>query len=143
MISSRPPSFEMRAVLPATLDAIEPFFVEFRSRHRDRCSRADIYAAELLLREALTNAVVHGCRQDPTRLVRCTVRSAKGRVTIVVADDGPGFDWKKMAERCAKREAACGRGMEILRTYSTRVRFNAQGNSVMILKRFSRRGSLA
>lgn len=129
---------EMRAVLPATLEAIEGFFAEFRLQNRRLTTRAHAFGGELLLREALTNAVVHGCQEDPSRQVRCILRLGHGRLTIAVEDDGEGFDWRAATQRRTDDGKTSGRGMEILRAYSTRVRFNARGNSVAILKRFRR-----
>src|SRR5438045_6221688 len=46
----------------------------------------------LAIQEALTNAVVHGCGNDPSKLVRCRVQSdSGGRIVIIVTDPGPGF----------------------------------------------------
>ena len=127
---------EMRVVLPATLQAIDSFCVEFRLRNRALLTRAHAFIAELLLREALTNAVVHGCREDASRPVQCSVRLRDGRLTIAVKDDGEGFDWRLAAQRRSRELRTSGYGIEILRAHSSRLRFNARGNSVTILKRF-------
>src|SRR5262249_40812758 len=48
---------------------------------------------ELALEEALVNAIIHGCGNDASKLVECSVTSSdSGQVTIVVRDPGPGFD---------------------------------------------------
>jgi len=138
MRAVRRPECEMRAVLPATMEAVEGFFADFRLRNRSLTTRAHAFGAELLLREALNNALVHGCRQDPSRRIRCVLRLGDGRLTIAVEDDGVGFDWRAAAGRPTDDGKTSGRGMEILRTYSTRVRFNSRGNAVTIWKRFRR-----
>src|SRR5579863_9910653 len=92
---------EMRMALPATLQAIEEFFVDFRQRSRALSGRVDCFAAELLVREALTNAVVHGCHADPGKQVRCALRLTGTRLLIVVADDGEGFDWRSVRNATA------------------------------------------
>ena len=135
MTRSRCEAAELRTVLPATLQAIERFFTEFRRWQPGMMVCSDAFAAELLLREVLTNAVVHGCGQDPSKQVRCALRARPGRLTIAVADDGLGFDWRAAANRTAEFGETSGRGMEILRAYANRVRFNAPGNSVTIWKR--------
>ena len=56
--------------------------------------RVNCFAAELLLREALTNAVVHGCHAESGKQVRCSMRLKGRRLLIVVDDDGDGFDWR-------------------------------------------------
>src|SRR5579872_5575126 len=46
----------------------------------------------LAVQEALVNAVVHGCKSDPSKQVRCRLQSDPlGRIVITVTDPGPGF----------------------------------------------------
>jgi serine/threonine-protein kinase RsbW len=48
---------------------------------------------DLVLREALANAIVHGNRSDPQKSVRiCVALQADCRMLIVVKDAGSGFD---------------------------------------------------
>jgi len=127
---------ELRRDVPANLRAIEEFIETFRERTTPMLDRADAFTAELLLREALTNAVVHGCHTEHGKQVRCSVRVKGRRMLAVIADDGDGFDWR--AGRCISSTfASCsGRGIEILRRYASRVRYNDRGNVAAILKRF-------
>jgi len=125
-----------RKVLPATLEALEPYLQEFRARCQCLENRADRFAAELLLREVLTNAVVHGSHGDPHRQVRCAVHLDRWRLSIAVADDGEGFDWQHTGGLGGTELLCSGRGIRILRHYASRVRFNRKGNAVAILKRF-------
>lgn len=127
---------ELRTAMPATLQAIEEFFVEFRRRSHALLDRVNCFAAELLVREALTNAVVHGCHADPAKQVRCCLRLKRGRLLIAVADDGDGFDWRAAWSHLATLSDCSGRGIAILRKYANRVRFNDRGNAVTIVKRF-------
>jgi serine/threonine-protein kinase RsbW len=129
---------EMRAEFPATLQAIEDFFVEFKRKSRAMPDPSICFAVELLVREALTNAVMHGCHADPTKQVRCSLRLKNRRMLIAVEDDGDGFDWRA-AQRTAAAPLGCsGRGMAILLKYANRVRFNARGNKVTMIKRFDK-----
>lgn len=84
----------------------------------------------------MNNAVTHGCHGDPARYVRCMVRLKGRQLTIAIHDDGEGFDWRGALGRLAAASATSGRGIEILRKYATRVRFNASGNAVTIIRRF-------
>jgi anti-sigma regulatory factor (Ser/Thr protein kinase) len=128
---------EFRAAVPASLDAMEGLLVDFRSGLKDVLDSPGCFAAELLLREALTNAVVHGCQSNPVLLVRCAVRTNDRRFVIAVEDQGRGFDWRIARERRAEVFACSGRGMEIFRKFATRVRFNHRGNGVVIQKFFN------
>ena len=132
----RPPCCEIRTVIPATFEAIEHVFEGFRRNCKCILDLHDCFAAELLLREALTNAVVHGSQASPERLVRCGLRMRGNRLLIAIEDGGNGFDWRAIRFREADLSACSGRGMQILRTYATRVRFNAKGNAVAIIKDF-------
>lgn len=137
MIHSARFDCEMRMALPATLEAVEEFFVEFHRRSKALIGRHNCFAAELLLREALANAVVHGCGGNPARQVRCALRLRGARLFIAVADDGEGFDWR--AARIAASIPDCsGRGIEILYRYANQVRFNRKGNAVTMIKRIVR-----
>ena len=126
--------YELRATLPATLEAIEEFSVEFRRHAEIMLARANGFTAELLVREALTNAVVHGCHADPDKRVRCVAQLKGRRLTIKVIDDGEGFNWRAAWNHPAKSAACSGRGIEIIRKYAGRVRFNDKGNAVTITK---------
>ena len=129
---------EMRTVLPATLPAVEEFFAEFRRRSRAMLDRANSFVAELLVREALTNAVVHGCQADPNKQIRCVLRLRlrNRRLLIAVEDDGDGFDWRAALRNSAAFSDCSGRGLAILRMYASRIRYSSRGNLVTIIRRF-------
>jgi serine/threonine-protein kinase RsbW len=135
MICSARVVSEIRIALPASLQAIEEFFGEVRLTHNALLSRVNCFAAELLLREALTNAVVHGCHADPSKQVRCMLRLKGRRLLIAVQDDGDGFDWRAAWGDSADLPACSGRGIEILRKYANHVRYNDRGNAVAMIKR--------
>lgn len=133
---NRPKLCDVRAVIPASFEAIERLFADFRGHCSCVRLHRDCFAAELLLREALTNAVVHGCKGDQSRSVQCTVRMKGTRLTISVEDDGEGFDWRAVRSREADLSSCSGRGMEIFRKYATRFRFNNKGNRITVIKDF-------
>ena len=127
----------MQRTFPASLEAVEPFFAEFRLQCECLVSVSERFVAELLLREALTNAVLHGCKGDPARHVHCSLRIEEHLLDIVVSDDGEGFDWSQALEHTSTLDDSSGRGFEIMRLYATRVGFNDKGNVVTIRKQFS------
>ena len=94
MIQSAPALFEMRRELPATFEAVEEFIADFRRWGQVLLDRESWFAAELLVREALANAVAHGCHADPSKQVRCCLRLKDGRLLIAVEDYGCGFNWR-------------------------------------------------
>jgi anti-sigma regulatory factor (Ser/Thr protein kinase) len=122
---------ELSVELPASLEAIDVFCDEFREWRADACAGLEAFPAELLLREVLTNSVVHGSER-----ICCLLRAKPGRLLIVVRDEGEGFDWRAAWDRQAGAEDTHGRGIDILRRYASAVRFNPKGNAVTLIKRF-------
>jgi anti-sigma regulatory factor (Ser/Thr protein kinase) len=127
---------EWRLELPPTLEAIEKFCVEFRLWREKTCAGLDAFSGELLLREALTNSVVHGCSEDSSKRVWCVIRAKVGRVVIAIWDEGEGFDWRAAWNRESDLSDDHGRGLEIFRCYASSVRFNPKGNAVVLIKKF-------
>jgi anti-sigma regulatory factor (Ser/Thr protein kinase) len=130
------PRSELRVELLHTLEAIETFCVEFQRWRAVACADLDAFSTELLLREALTNAVVHGGAKDQNGRISCVLRVKRGRLIIAIRDGGKGFDWRAAWDGRAGSCDTHGRGIEILRHYASAVRFNPTGNSVTLVKRF-------
>lgn len=128
--------YEVRRAMPATLEAVEEFVADFRRQGQALLDPVDGFTAELLVREALANAVAHGCHTDPNKQVRCCLRLKRGRLLIAVEDCGCGFDWRAARNNAAAAADCSGRGIAILRQYASRVRYNDRGNAVTIVKRF-------
>jgi serine/threonine-protein kinase RsbW len=123
----------MSRAMPATLGAAEEFLADFL-RESPVLDRANRFAVELLMREVLTNAVVHGCRTDPDKQIRCCLRIKSGRLLIAVEDDGEGFDWRAARAHPVDFADCAGRGTGLLRIYANRVRYNAVGNAVTLVR---------
>ena len=51
----------------------------------------------MALQEALANAVVHGAKEDPSKVVECVVMCDEQRgLLIIVRDPGEGFRWDEI-----------------------------------------------
>ncbi|HWR17516.1 MAG TPA: ATP-binding protein [Terriglobales bacterium] len=58
-----------------------------------KCAAGKEFEIETAIREALANAILHGCHNDPAKQVQCCVACDKDRgMIIVVRDPGQGFD---------------------------------------------------
>jgi serine/threonine-protein kinase RsbW len=99
-------------------------------------SPSDIFAIHLAAEEAIVNAIVHGNKLDPGKVVRvaCVVSPTVAR--IEVADEGSGFDPSSVPDcRLEDRlDAPNGRGVMLMRTFMTRIEYNASGNRVLMEK---------
>jgi anti-sigma regulatory factor (Ser/Thr protein kinase) len=130
------PRCELRVELEGTLEAIESFCIQFQHWRGVACADLDAFSSELLLREALTNSVVHGASKDSGDRISCVLRVKRGRLIIAIQDRGKGFDWRAAWQGQAGAEDTHGRGIEIYRRYASWIRFNPRGNSVTLIQRF-------
>ncbi|HWT93403.1 MAG TPA: ATP-binding protein [Solirubrobacteraceae bacterium] len=78
--------------LPAVGDSVPDArrrLVAFAREH----GAADTTVANVALcvSEAVTNAIVHGCRRDPSCAIEIVADALDGAIEIVVLDDGPGL----------------------------------------------------
>jgi serine/threonine-protein kinase RsbW len=94
----------------------------------------DRFAIELLLREALTNAVTHGCQGNPGLQPTCSLTVCPKEVAIMVSDPGPGFDWMAALTRAHDELDQAGRGLMIYAHYATRFGFNPSGNQITLVR---------
>jgi serine/threonine-protein kinase RsbW len=89
-------SMKLDATIPARLSAISTLVDAVMTVVRQQ-AKAKESEIETALREALSNAIRHGCSGDPTKFVQCSVVfEAEHSVLIVVRDPGPGFNPKSL-----------------------------------------------
>lgn len=94
------------------------------------------FAVNLCCREALTNAIRHGCHSDPGQTVDFRLRRDDDRLLITVRDHGPGFDWRAAIKRAtADGPKESGRGLYLLGQYCDGLHFNEMGNELTLHKK--------
>jgi serine/threonine-protein kinase RsbW len=102
------------------------------------CVNGKADAIELALQEALANAVVHGAKEDPTKIVECLVACDEERgVLIIVRDPGPGFDPQGIPS-CTMGEnlySNHGRGIFLINQLMDEVQFHKNGTEIHMMKR--------
>jgi serine/threonine-protein kinase RsbW len=97
---------------------------------------------EIALREALTNAVIHGNHEDLGKQVYVGCRGGTDEVSIVIRDEGQGFDVDEVPDPTAPEniESSHGRGIYLMRTLMDEVRFE-RGGSVVYMRKSIRKPS--
>ncbi len=121
--------------LNATFLDVDNFCEESEVLLRENNLYDYIFPVQMLLREALTNAVVHGCRKKPGLMIKSTIIICKNEIIIEVEDPGDGFDWKVCKGRDHSLSAESGRGLLILQKYASEYDYNETGNIVRIKKK--------
>jgi len=96
----------------------------------------DLFGVRLALEEALVNAIKHGNGMDPSKQVRVDCTFDEDRVTIVIEDEGPGFDVVSVPDPTSEEnlDKPGGRGIMLMRSFMSRVEYNDSGNRLLLEK---------
>jgi serine/threonine-protein kinase RsbW len=96
--------------------------------------RSNLFIA---LDEAFVNAVKHGNKSDPSKLVKITAELSSKEAAFTVEDEGEGFDIREIPDPCDPTNLfrTSGRGVLLIYNIMDEVEYNAQGNRVKMIKR--------
>jgi serine/threonine-protein kinase RsbW len=130
---------KLKVTLAADRTAIDPVVQGIMDVVRNmQCATGKEDAIELALSEALANAVVHGAKGDPKKIVECDVACDETRgMLIVVRDPGPGFDPCNIPSPLVGENIYSnhGRGIFLINTLMDEVQFKNNGKEIHMLKR--------
>jgi serine/threonine-protein kinase RsbW len=84
--------------------------------------------------EAANNAIIHGNRMDPDKRARLTCEIRKPWIIFVIADEGNGFDPRKVKSPLRKRNLlkASGRGIFLMKTLMDKVDYSIGPDGVRV-----------
>lgn len=107
---------------------------------RSGISEEAAFGIDMAVREAVTNAVVHGNAQDEQKAVELTLKSSPEAVEITVHDQGQGFSPEEVPDPTAEENIlkTSGRGIFFMRTFMDEVTWSIRpggGTTVRMLKR--------
>jgi len=129
---------ELDAWMPSEIGAISPMVQQLmRLIEPWRCIEGNEFAVEMALREALSNAVIHGNELDPDKLVEVRCRCERGKgVWLIVKDHGNGFDPTAIHDPSVSErlEAEHGRGIHLMKLMMDEVSFQRRGTEVHMRK---------
>ena len=128
----------INVTIPADPDAISPVVAGIMelARWMD-CVEGKEMEIETALREALANAIKHGCHGNPSKKVQCTVACDEERsLVIVVRDPGLGFDPDQVPNptRIENLYSSHGRGIYLINELMDEVRFERGGSQIVMRK---------
>jgi len=127
--------------LPSRIDTVATAaaaVAEFVSR--SGVSEDAAFGIDMAVREAVTNAVVHGNSEDEQKLVDITLKSLPDAVEISVHDQGPGFNPNEVPDPTADENLlkTSGRGIFFMRSFMDEVHWLLRpegGTTVRMVKR--------
>jgi serine/threonine-protein kinase RsbW len=127
--------------LPSRIDTVATAaaaVAEFLSR--SGITEDAAFGIDMAVREAVTNAVIHGNRQDENKTVDVTLKSTPDAVEISVHDQGAGFNPENVPDPTAEENIlkASGRGIFFMRSFMDEVNWLIRpggGTTVRMVKR--------
>jgi serine/threonine-protein kinase RsbW len=102
------------------------------------CAAGKEFEVETSVREALANAIRHGCQRDPDKKVQVCVACDDGRgMLIVVRDPGPGFDPDSIPSPVEGENlfSQGGRGIFLINELMDDVSYDKGGTEIRMRKR--------
>jgi len=129
----------MRRKIPADVGLITPVVDGAMELVRGMgCATGSEFEVETALREALANAIIHGCGKDTSKEVEFVVACDEARgMLIIVRDPGPGFDPEALPSPIAGQEifSTHGRGIYLINQLMDEVRFEKGGTEIHMRKK--------
>jgi len=127
--------------LPSRIDTVATAaaaVAEFLSR--SGITEDAAFGIDMAVREAVTNAVIHGNQQNENKTVDVTLKSSPDAVEISVHDQGAGFNPEDVPDPTAEENIlkASGRGIFFMRSFMDEVNWLIRpggGTTVRMLKR--------
>jgi serine/threonine-protein kinase RsbW len=131
--------WQYQATIPADVNSITPIM----DRLMELAEEAECFAGkeleiETALREALANAIVHGCKNDERQTIQLSVVCDEDReVQIVVRNPGTGFDPTSVPDPTADENIyeTHGRGLYLISRLMDEVRYERGGTEIRMRKR--------
>ena len=88
---------------------------------------------ELVVGEAINNAIIHGNKGDVSKMVTINAEvSPENILTVTVQDEGDGFDYNRIADPTLPEniENPTGRGVFLMKQLADLVIFSNNGNTI-------------
>jgi serine/threonine-protein kinase RsbW len=130
---------KLKVTLAAERKSVDPVVRSVMEMVRNmQCATGKEDDIEVALTEALANAVVHGAKEDPSKIVECLVACDEQRgMLIMVRDPGSGFDPASLPDPCHGENvfSSHGRGIYLINQLMDEVGFHKNGTEIHMVKR--------
>ena len=128
--------------LPSRIEAVEEAATAVAGvMSRSGVDENAAFGIDMAIREAVTNAVLHGNKQDETKFVDITLSSTPAGLEIIVHDQGAGFNPDSIPDPTKEENLlkTSGRGIFFMRNFMDEVDWLIRpegGTTVRMFKRF-------
>lgn len=130
---------QFETTLKADLQSFDPIVQKVMKLVREiGCAKGEEYNVEVAIHEALTNAIQHGCKEDPEKQVQFCVSCDQSRgMLIVVRDPGQGFDPDSVPSPIVGERIYLthGRGIYLINQLMDSVQFKRGGTEIHMRKK--------
>jgi serine/threonine-protein kinase RsbW len=95
----------------------------------------DIYGNIMIsVTECVSNAIVHGNKQDKKKLVNIELRFLEDQIRFIIEDEGEGFDFQSLKDPTSPEHLSKpgGRGVFIMKHLSDEVAFKDEGRTTIL-----------
>lgn len=105
-----------------------------------KLDKETIVDIQLALLESITNAIIHG-NKDNSKKVQIRFSLNDNEIKIIVKDEGLGFDYNNIPDPTKDDKLLCnnGRGIFLIKCVMDHVRWNKLGNQITMIKKINKK----
>lgn len=95
----------------------------------------DIYGNIMIsVTECISNAIIHGNKNDKSKLVHLELATEEGLLKFIIEDEGRGFNYNELKDPTAPEniEKTGGRGIFLIKHLSDEVKFEEDGRKTIL-----------
>jgi len=115
-----------------SIQQVEQYIYELR----DKISISDekFYNILIAVTEAVNNAIIHGNKYSPDKIVDFSLRATDQEVTLIVIDQGDGFDPEQVSDPRTPENLfkEHGRGVFLIRQLADSVEYSDGGRCISL-----------
>ncbi len=124
--------FEYRCEFKSSLDEVVSQIAKVISLLDSNFEIYNRFVLDLILRETLNNAVIHGNKNRPDQIIKLGLGIEADQFHIVVEDEGAGFNWQSVIVQQTNPVHDHGRGFPIFQKYCNKIVLNKKGNRISL-----------
>ncbi|NQV48920.1 MAG: ATP-binding protein [Candidatus Marinimicrobia bacterium] len=124
--------FEYRCEFKSSLDEVVSQIAKIISLLDSNFENYNKFVLDLILRETLNNAVIHGNKNRPDQIIKLGLGIEADQFHIVVEDEGAGFNWQSVIVQQSNPGYDHGRGFPIFQRYCNKIVLNKKGNRISL-----------